>query len=282
MPHTPVHRPAAPVSHGKKRMPAEEMAASLSRREHQILSMLADGASGSEIAEALVLSPDTVRTHIRNAMSKLGASSRAQAVAIALRRGELEQYCAAPPDANPDAVQQVAAGGHSSTSISPGSADSVFKALLGALVAFPDIEDGAVFLVEEDGLAMRRVALVGDVAERRGSGRTVRLGEGPAGRAALEREPQLVQGDGPPGALAGRATMHAPMVVGGRVLGVISLTTRPSRLTARSDLLLLHGLAGRVGEILLSNRPDRAARLRGAFERLRTAWTTPTQDPAPA
>jgi GAF domain-containing protein len=67
--------------------------------------------------------------------------------------------------------------------------------------------------------------------------------------------------------------MHAPIVIAERMLGVLSLTTRPSRPTARSDLLLLQAFASRVGEILLSKRPDRAARLRRAFERLRTAWT---------
>ena len=63
--------------------------APLSVREREILGLLAGGDSGAQIAQALVLSPETVRTHIRNAMSKLGASSRAQAVALAFQRNEI-------------------------------------------------------------------------------------------------------------------------------------------------------------------------------------------------
>ncbi len=63
--------------------------APLSVREREILGLIAGGDSGAQIAEALVLSPETVRTHIRNAMSKLGASSRAQAVALAFQRNEI-------------------------------------------------------------------------------------------------------------------------------------------------------------------------------------------------
>lgn len=54
----------------------------LSPREREILSMLADGASGAEIAQRLFLSAETVRTHVRNAASKLGARTRTQAVAM--------------------------------------------------------------------------------------------------------------------------------------------------------------------------------------------------------
>ncbi len=70
---------------GSRRAPG----APLSVREREILGLLAGGDSGAQIAQALVLSPETVRTHIRNAMSKLGASSRAQAVALAFQRNEI-------------------------------------------------------------------------------------------------------------------------------------------------------------------------------------------------
>ena len=73
--------------------------APLSVRERQILGLIAGGDSGAQIAEALVLSPETVRTHIRNAMSKLGASSRAQAVALAFQRNEIGEGADAPTDA---------------------------------------------------------------------------------------------------------------------------------------------------------------------------------------
>lgn len=56
----------------------------LTRRECQILHLVALGQSSPEIAERLVISNETVRTHVRNAMTKLGARTRAQLVAIAL------------------------------------------------------------------------------------------------------------------------------------------------------------------------------------------------------
>jgi DNA-binding NarL/FixJ family response regulator len=56
--------------------------AALTPREREILEQLADGLTGEEVAGALVLSPETIRTHIRNAMVKLGARTRVQAVAM--------------------------------------------------------------------------------------------------------------------------------------------------------------------------------------------------------
>ena len=56
-------------------------------REREILDLLADGATDDQIAKRLKLSPATVQTHVRNAKSKLGARTRAQAVALALHRG---------------------------------------------------------------------------------------------------------------------------------------------------------------------------------------------------
>jgi PAS domain S-box-containing protein len=59
----------------------------LSPREVQILEQLALGYRGTEIGEALGISPDTVRVHVRNAMRKLGARTRAQAIGIAMSKG---------------------------------------------------------------------------------------------------------------------------------------------------------------------------------------------------
>jgi DNA-binding CsgD family transcriptional regulator len=56
-------------------------------RERQILALLAGGDTDAVIAERLELSPATVQTHVRNAKAKLGAKTRAQAVAMALRGG---------------------------------------------------------------------------------------------------------------------------------------------------------------------------------------------------
>ena len=57
----------------------------LSRREREILGLLSKGLSTEEVADQLALSAHTVRTHVKNAMRKLEASTRAHAVAIALR-----------------------------------------------------------------------------------------------------------------------------------------------------------------------------------------------------
>ena len=62
----------------------------LSPREREITGLLSRGLSGEEAAKQLFLSPETVRTHVRNAMSKLGAATRAHAVALALQRGEID------------------------------------------------------------------------------------------------------------------------------------------------------------------------------------------------
>lgn len=63
----------------------------LSSREAEILGLLAEGLTGQEIAKRLVLSPETVRTHIRNAMEKLGAKTRTEAVVKALDLGEVQR-----------------------------------------------------------------------------------------------------------------------------------------------------------------------------------------------
>lgn len=61
--------------------------AGLSPREVQIIALIANGNRGAEVADLLALSPDTVRVHVRNAMRKLDARTRAHAVAQALNRG---------------------------------------------------------------------------------------------------------------------------------------------------------------------------------------------------
>ena len=59
----------------------------LTRRELEVLQLAAEGDSVEEIAAALVLSPGTIRTHLGSIYAKLGAKSRAGAVATALREG---------------------------------------------------------------------------------------------------------------------------------------------------------------------------------------------------
>jgi DNA-binding NarL/FixJ family response regulator len=62
----------------------------LTAREREILSLVAGGLEGKEIARELFLSHDTVRTHVAHTLAKLGARSRAQAVGIAVRRGLID------------------------------------------------------------------------------------------------------------------------------------------------------------------------------------------------
>jgi DNA-binding CsgD family transcriptional regulator len=56
----------------------------LSKREREVITLIALGRETDRIAEELLISTETVRTHVGNAMSKLGAHTRAQLVAIAL------------------------------------------------------------------------------------------------------------------------------------------------------------------------------------------------------
>ncbi len=59
----------------------------LSRRESQILQKVAYGATTKEVAHDLGISAHTVKTHLERIFEKLGANDRAQAVAIAIRKG---------------------------------------------------------------------------------------------------------------------------------------------------------------------------------------------------
>lgn len=61
----------------------------LTARQREIIQLVSLGASGPEIAEELHISHDTVRTHIRNASTNLGARSRAHLVAKALAHGHV-------------------------------------------------------------------------------------------------------------------------------------------------------------------------------------------------
>ena len=62
-----------------------QVAADLTRRERQVLALVADGLSNADIADRLVISRSTVKTHVSSLISKLGASSRTEAATIAVR-----------------------------------------------------------------------------------------------------------------------------------------------------------------------------------------------------
>ncbi len=241
--------------------------------------MLAGGVSGAQIAESLVLSPETVRTHIRNAMAKLGASSRAQAVALAVKRQEIEPHAEAadgqPSSATPPpAPTGGSARARARAALAAGESDSMLAALLGGLVALYDVEGGMIFIADEDGLAMRRAAVMGaeDPPGEVPARERIAVGEGALGRAALERRAQLVHGSESHGSDFGRTSICAPMVAVGKLVGVICLTTRPSRLTGRTELLLLQAFSNRIGEILVVGSSDEAS-LKESLERFRTAWS---------
>jgi DNA-binding NarL/FixJ family response regulator len=61
----------------------------LTAREREVLALLGDGASQTDIAARLVISPKTGAAHIDHILHKLGVHSRAQAVAVAYRDGLL-------------------------------------------------------------------------------------------------------------------------------------------------------------------------------------------------
>lgn len=59
----------------------------LSSREREVLALVAEGRSNKAIAEALYVSPNTIKTHVASLLSKLHADSRVQLAAIAARTG---------------------------------------------------------------------------------------------------------------------------------------------------------------------------------------------------
>jgi len=64
----------------------ESASRGLSKREVEMLQLIADGAANKQIAPALGISEATVKWHLKNVFAKLGVASRAEAVAEALRR----------------------------------------------------------------------------------------------------------------------------------------------------------------------------------------------------
>jgi NarL family two-component system response regulator LiaR len=67
--------------------PAAEESEGLTSRELEILGMMVSGESNPDIAERLVVSRSTVKFHVSNILMKLGATTRTEAVAIALQKG---------------------------------------------------------------------------------------------------------------------------------------------------------------------------------------------------
>ncbi len=216
----------------------------LTAREREILGMLAKGMSGAEIAAALVLSPETVRTHVRNAMAKLGASTRSQAVVMAMRAGDIGE-------------EMPAAAGAEARVETDG--------MLDGLAGLHDLESAVLFLADEDGLSLGLAASSGEALK---IASPVPLGDGPIGRVALERRTQLVPVDGGNGR---RSMVAAPMIASGRLVGVLGLGARASRPTGRAEILLIGALATRLGEIVAAPGPASSS----ARDRPWTAFARP-------
>jgi len=62
----------------------------LTRREREVLVLLSRGADNHSIAQALVISPQTARTHIQNVLTKLSVHSRLEAAAFVMKNGILD------------------------------------------------------------------------------------------------------------------------------------------------------------------------------------------------
>ena len=63
----------------------------LTRREREVLALLAQGADNAGIAQPLVISPETARTHVQNVLGKLGVHSRLEAAAFVMQNGLLDE-----------------------------------------------------------------------------------------------------------------------------------------------------------------------------------------------
>jgi DNA-binding NarL/FixJ family response regulator len=71
---------------------AQRLGGDLTRRESEVLGLMAEGATNEEVADRLFISRNTVRNHVQNILTKLGAHSRLEAVVIATRTGLVRSH----------------------------------------------------------------------------------------------------------------------------------------------------------------------------------------------
>ena len=71
----------------RRRASRHPLLGDLTDREREVLALIGEGSNNAEIAERLVVSPATARTHVSRIMIKLGARDRAQLVVIAYQAG---------------------------------------------------------------------------------------------------------------------------------------------------------------------------------------------------
>jgi DNA-binding NarL/FixJ family response regulator len=73
----------------ERRRDAQLLLSQLTDREREILTLLSEGLRNDDIAAKLFISPQTVQTHVRNLLGKLGVHSKLEAVAFAVRNGAI-------------------------------------------------------------------------------------------------------------------------------------------------------------------------------------------------
>lgn len=78
-----------PALFGEIRTQARHAVSPITEREREVLRLIAEGQSTAEIGSTLHLSPETVKSHLKNAFAKLEVPNRTAAVATAMRRGLL-------------------------------------------------------------------------------------------------------------------------------------------------------------------------------------------------
>ena len=229
--------------------------------------MLAEGLSGAAIAKQLVLSPETVRTHVRNAMDKLGASTRSQAVALALEDGQIGEGGAQPTTTT---TGRAPAAPPSPPTATP---TATLTALLSGVAALADVDAATIYFAQEGGLALTLGAHATSVdTPTPAPAEELTLGEGSIGRVALERRARLVSAPVEDGKSSGAPLLVTPMVSSGKLTGILCLKVRSSRPTSRRELLLLEAFGNRIAEILAASG-DLTPGLRSALQRFRASWT---------
>ena len=81
---------AATVSRSRLAGTGREADAVLTRREREVLALVAEGMTNREIGKRLFISDKTASVHLSNVMTKLNVTSRTEAVTVAHRRGLLD------------------------------------------------------------------------------------------------------------------------------------------------------------------------------------------------
>jgi NarL family two-component system response regulator LiaR len=75
----------------KARRRGPELGDDLTEREREVLGLIVKGQTNPEIADHLIISESTVKTHVSNILSKLGVSTRTEAASLALRKGLIQE-----------------------------------------------------------------------------------------------------------------------------------------------------------------------------------------------